>query len=175
MISVKQLRPGPLLISMMLGAASLAGGCQRSEPSAANSTAAAGGASNTLSLPDYSVPVSASPREVTEMALKAINEDQVQGLQQLLATKKIQQDVQAITRGKSKFGGMVGNSVPLAAAAIASEMNWLEPKGRAVEEESITGEKATVTVKGLRMGKPLTRQFFLVREDGAWKLVPSHR
>ena len=60
-------------------------------------------------------------------------------------------------------------------ASYASEMNWLEPKGRAVEGESITGEKATVTVRGLRLGEPQTRQFFLVREDSAWKLVPSHR
>ncbi|MCC7335001.1 MAG: hypothetical protein IT422_07890 [Pirellulaceae bacterium] len=176
MSSLQQVRLGPILVGQLLVFSSIiAGGCRRPESTAAMSSAAAGSAASTASSPDYCVPVSAEPREVAEMALKAIDADQLQGLQPLLATKKIQQDMQAITRGKSEFGGMADKAVSLAASAIASEMNWLEPKGRVVEGESITGEKATVTVKGLRLGKPLTRQFFLVREDNAWKLVPSHR
>ncbi|MCA9157255.1 MAG: hypothetical protein KDA51_20890 [Planctomycetales bacterium] len=171
MIALQQVRPGPILIAQLLVCASIVGGCRRPESNAASSSVAADAASS----PDYSVPVSAEPREVAEMALKAITADQLRGLQSLLASKKIQQDMQAITRGKNKFGGMVDNAVSLAASSIASEMNWLEPKSRVVEGESITGEKATVTVKGLRLGNPQTRQFFLVREDNAWKLVPSHR
>ncbi len=84
-------------------------------------------------------------------------------------------DVEAITQGRSAFQGMRDKAIPTAIGAIMSEINWLDSDDRAIEQESITGETAVVTVKGKRAGQPQTRRLFLVLEDGQYRLVPSHR
>ena len=166
---------GTAFAMLLLAAASTITGCQKREASGVAGSTSADSESGKASSSEYSVPASASPREVAELALKAIEAGELQGLQNLLATKKIKADIQAITRGKNAFSSVVDKAVPLAASAITREIEWLEPEGRTIDQEEITGETAKVVVKGTRMGKPLTRQFFLIREDGIWKLVPSHR
>lgn len=121
------------------------------------------------------VPADASPREVASAALQAIQSNDREALQSLVAIKKVKQDVQAITRGRSAFQGMVDKAVPTAVAAILSEINWLDPEGREIDQETITGTSALVTVKGNRDGQKHTRRLFLVQEDNHWRLVPSHR
>jgi hypothetical protein len=65
--------------------------------------------------------------------------------------------------------------VKVTAAAIASELNSLDPDSRRVASESITGDRATCTISGTRNGKPAEKLLQFVREDGLWKLVPSQR
>ncbi len=117
----------------------------------------------------------ASPREVAEVALKAIVSRDKDALRSLVAVRKVREDVEAITQGRAAFQGMVDKAIPTAVSAIMSEVNWLDAEGRQIDEETVTGTTAVVTVKGKRDGKEQTRRFFLVQEDSQWRLVPSHR
>jgi hypothetical protein len=170
--------PSSLFHSALLaiaGAAILLTGCQ--PPGSGASSGASGPKSPAEIVTESSrdpVPGDASPTEVAKVALQFIQDNDKEGLLQLVAAKKIRQDVQAITGGRD-VGGMTSKAVPMAVAAIAVEINGLQKEGREIGDESIQGDTATVTVKGTIMDKPQTRRFFLVREDDRWKLVPSHR
>ena len=116
-----------------------------------------------------------TPSEVARAALLAIEVNDKAALEKLVAVKKIKQDVQAITHGRSNFQGMIDNAIPIAVNAIASEINGLDIAGRAIAQESVTGATALVFVKGTRAGQEHTRRLFFVQEDSQWRLVPSHR
>lgn len=124
---------------------------------------------------DVAVASGESPTDVAKAALQAIQAKDKAALQKLIAVKKVKMDVEAITRGRSAFQGMLDKAIPIAIGAISSEINWLDADDRAIDQESITGNTAVVTVKGKRAGQAQTRRFFLVQEDGQWRLVPSHR
>lgn len=119
--------------------------------------------------------VASTPEELASAALQAIEAADQAALEKLLAVKKITKDVEAITQGRSKFQGMVDKAIPTAVKAIFSEINGLDKQGRVIDQASITGSTAVVSIKGLRAGKEQTRRLFLVQEDGQWRLVPSHR
>jgi stage V sporulation protein SpoVS len=121
------------------------------------------------------VAANATPEEVAKAALVAIENRDHAELRRLVAVKKVQQDVEAITRGRAAFSGMVEQAVPTAVGAILSEINWLDVAGRTVDQVTINGSTAFVTVKGKRDGQEATRRLFLVRDDDRWRLVPSHR
>jgi hypothetical protein len=117
----------------------------------------------------------AAPKQVAEAALKVIAANDKQALTSLIAVKKVKQDIEAITRGRSAFQKMSDNAIPTSVVAIMSEINGLDAVGRQIDQETISGTTALVTVKGKRAGKEQTRRFFLVQEDSQWRLVPSHR
>jgi hypothetical protein len=116
-----------------------------------------------------------TPRDVARLALDAIAANDMPALSRLVAAERVRRDLEAITRGRGDFQNLVDNAVATAATAIRTAIESLDSQPREIGGESITGDRATVTNKGLRGGKPQTRTLYFVRENGAWKLVPSHR
>ncbi len=160
----------PVLIALILGGIA---GCKPPAPSA-------GKAEQPATSPDTTGPASgitaaSTPTEVAEAVLAAMKGDSMKAIEQLVARKKVEADVQAITGGRSQFAGMANNAVRLAAVSVASELNSLDSDSRRVSAESITGDRATCTISGTKNGQPAEATLNLVREDGTWKLVPSHR
>jgi hypothetical protein len=156
----------------------MASGCHDSKRETSlpgSSTASAIGQDTAASRSGTSVSPNASPKEVAMAALQAIEANDKQALQDLVAINKVQQDVEAITRGRPAFQSMVKNAIPTAVSAIMLEIGGLDSIGREIDQETITGGSAVVTVKGKRAGQEQTRRFFLVQEDNQWRLVPSHR
>lgn len=154
--------------------------CGCKPPQHANTSAQQTGNSATADL-DHSnaarttLPANATPTEVARAALQAISANDQKAFQSLIAEKKVREDLEAITRGRASFQGMVDKGVATSAKAIMVEINWLDDQGREVEQELITGSTALVTVRGTRAGQSMTRRIFLVLEDNQWRLVPSHR
>ncbi len=124
---------------------------------------------------DNGLTESSTPTEVAKVALQAINSNDMAALLELVALKKVQQDVLAITQGRSNFQKMVDKAGVTAAQAINFEINNLDAQPREIGAETITGELATVIIEGMRAGKPQNRTLWFVREQGRWKLVPSRR
>ena len=121
------------------------------------------------------VTAASSPKEIAEVALAAISQNDSATLLKLIAVERVRADVLKITRGKAAFQKQVDNAPKIAVGAIMSEITALEPMPRTVGLESINGEQATVTVSGIRAGQSQDRTLYFVREGGWWKLVPSHR
>lgn len=116
-----------------------------------------------------------TPTEVGEAVLAAMKGDSMKAIEQLVARKKVEADVQAITGGRSQFASMANNAVRIAAVSVAGAINRLDSESRKVTAETITGDQATCTVSGFRDGQPVDATLYFVREAGVWKLVPSHR
>ncbi len=152
----------------------LAIGCKDST-SSPGSAAAPASAEIASDPSGVTIALDASPREVAQVALQAIEAGNKDALRSLVAVKKVTQDIEAITRDRAAFQGMVANAIPTAVSAIMLEINGLDVEGREIDQESITDDTAMVTVKGMRAGQAQTRRFFLVKEDSQWRLVPSHR
>jgi hypothetical protein len=121
------------------------------------------------------VRATSSPKEVAEVALAAIGDNDSATLLKLIAIDQVRSDVLKITGGRAAFQKQVENAPTTAVVAIMAEITPLDPMSRTVGVESIKGEQATVTVQGIRAGKPQDQMFYFVREGGWWKLVPSHR
>lgn len=156
----------------------MASGCHDSKRETSlpgSSTASAMEPDTAASRSGTTVSPNASPTEVATAALLAIEANDKQALQDLVAIKKVQQDVEAITQGRAAFKNMVENAIPNAVSAIMMEIGGLDANQRDIDQETISGETAVVTVKGKRAGQEQTRRFFLVQEDNQWRLVPSHR
>ncbi len=130
---------------------------------------------NNTATASATLPPNATPTDVARAALQAISAKDQAALKSLVAAKKVRQDLEAITRGRASFQGLVDNGVDTAVKAIMTEINWLDVDGREIDQELITGATALVTVKGTRSSQSMTRRIFLVLEDNQWRLVPSHR
>jgi hypothetical protein len=116
-----------------------------------------------------------SPTEVAERVLQlAENQDQ-EGIFQLTARKQISADLQAITGGRPEFQKFTGSAEKKVAALIASSLNGFDPDSLRVSSEVVDGDRAIVKIQGTRQEQPIDQNLYMVREDGTWKLVPSHR
>lgn len=81
--------------------------------------------------------------------------------------------MQAITRGKSDFEEVRRDAVSLASKTIYRTIDALESPR--IVNETIDGDKSKCMLEGTLNGNVVQREMFFVREDGVWKLVPSHR
>ncbi len=116
-----------------------------------------------------------TPTDVARVVLESVVGDGSGSINHLMAEKKIAVDIQAITGGRKNFEGFSNDAASKAAALIASSLRSLEAGSHEIESESVNGEKATVIISGRKFGQANQQILYLVREDGFWKLVPSHR
>lgn len=119
------------------------------------------------------VTTSSTPTEVANVALSLVAAGDQDSFAGLIAAERVASDMQAITRGKENFEELRQEGVGIATRSIYRSVEELtSPR---VSRESIDDERATCTIEGTRNGNPAHRELFMVREDGYWKLVPSHR
>jgi hypothetical protein len=116
-----------------------------------------------------------TPSEIARIALDLVAAKDSSTFAGLIAAERVAQDMQSITQGKSDFESLRREALNLATRSIFRNLGELDEGSRQVSAESIDGARATCTITGTRKGTPGTRQLFLVREQGMWKLVPSHR
>jgi hypothetical protein len=120
------------------------------------------------------VTAATSPTDVAQLGLSAIEADDVESLTRLVAAEHVKADVGSITQGRAAFDKIKKNAPRLSAQAIATGFVGMNPPFVA-RLESIQGTRATVVVSSSQGNQTHERNMYLVREDGLWRLVPSHR
>ena len=118
--------------------------------------------------------VHSSPTSVAEVALLAIQKNDLETLASLVAADRVKKDLASITKGKSQFSKWTESGPETSAKAIAISIQSLVAPV-SLGAETIHGDQATVVVSGAGADRLRERSFYLCREQGWWKLVPSHR
>lgn len=104
----------------------------------------------------------------------AIQKNDLETLASLVAADRVNKDLAAITQGKSQFSKWTEKGPETSAKAIAiSFQKMIQPVS--LGAETIHGDQSTVVVLSGGADRLLERSFYLCREHGWWKLVPSHR
>ncbi len=116
-----------------------------------------------------------SPLEVAEVALVAIENEDLDSLVRLVATKRVIADVQKIINGNQAFRRSADDAPRTTAEVVAERINLLTPESRTVGKETIDGDEATVVVVGICDGEIRQQTLYFTRENELWKLVPSQR
>jgi hypothetical protein len=130
---------------------------------------------STLNLYGLELTQESPPSDVAEVALAAVENDDLDTLVKLVAAKKVSADVQRITQGNQAFRISVDQAPQMTAQVIAEKIHQLTPDSRTIGEETIRGNQASVVVMGIQAGQVGQVILHFTRENDLWKLVPSHR
>lgn len=146
--------------------------------SATDSSSAEPQSSNTISANAIGLTSNSTPTDVVDFVLAAIDQGDLASVRKVVAVDKVQKDIDQITRGKQtkQFKALRDNAQAAAATGILLNLSFLKDKTRKTIAETVQGDNAEVTVEGATIdGKSATKIVHLVKENGAWRLVPSQR
>ncbi len=139
-------------------------GCKRSEPGAE------GGGAEAY---DTGLTPESTPREVVELAIKGLDEDNGKLLFALVAAKDAAKGVDEIFRKHGKESPISSeNTTRRAVSGWKATYVFFRKGATEVVEEQVTGDKAVVRARGVydETDEPGMLRFDLIREDGLWKI-----
>ncbi|HMO13537.1 MAG TPA: hypothetical protein PKD64_14965 [Pirellulaceae bacterium] len=116
-----------------------------------------------------------SPSEIAELILQLVADQNYQELQRFVARQQISADLQEITGGRGDFQKFTSHADKKVAALVANSLSRFDIGSLRVDSELVNGNRATISLQGTQQGQLSRQELYMVREDGTWKLVPSHR
>ncbi len=130
------------------------------------------------SLPSYPPGLSAqsSPRQVAEVLIAALDENDGRALLGLVAIEHGAGEIDAIYQKYGRESEQTPEQVArLTASGWGATYAWFQKGATRVTGERISGDTATVEAQGVNpnTGRPRLLQIDMVREDGLWKVKPG--
>ncbi len=167
------LRTCALLLAMIFLAV-MSAGCGKGDDEQAQSGGAGGGQpSITLKYP-AALSAESSPREVAQMLIQALEEDDTPTLLGLVAAKRETEEFAAIYRKHGRRPPASLRPEKAAAAAVAgwrATYSFFQPGKTEIAEEKVEVNSAIFTASGVvRDGSAQRFNIRLIREDGLWKI-----